>query len=598
MPLIANPQHAISLGGLSLVSAGKPVTHPAGFTTEVSADGTTWGNPSVAVSSLISQLSDGDMVRQDRVGNREPVLFVRITANGHAALVSGDTALSAVVGHAAELTWTPPGPGSPTTVIDVVHSRMDHQWDDMNSRRYVRVWVVTMSALPWVRSAAKVVTPAVTPITPTVVDSGSAVTNWSSPSSGAVVSVVTGAVTSTYSPSVSTAGFFGTTLVRNLPGTLNTSSAKYIGIDWKASLTVLQAARTSASPANMTEVRRDPAPTAGFVRSWYKLADTVSSISSLTFGVIHPSNAAASATLSIDQVLLANELPSTGTARQRTRIVAPGGNVPAEGDVLVQSPTNALGRTIVFSHPAGGGYTPSLRQWLTSSSGPIANAGMVSGFYNDLTAPMVYSVPISAIPESGAQLWIKCGASTTSAVRINWSATTWQGGVAQVNSRQSGNTLISVPSVGPQYLFPIANVTLPPSRVADSGTGYVVIIVERDASSSATNVTLDETWVFATDRGRLTVIDCGDNPATPGLNGSRLRISAPSLTRPYGELQVATLADWSNSWEPAGGNILCDQTGHKFDPETGSVIFTVTAGATDAAVSFEHYNRWRAEAGN
>jgi hypothetical protein len=97
------------------------------------------------------------------------------------------------------------------------------------------------------------------------------------------------------------------------------------------------------------------------------------------------------------------------------------------------------------------------------------------------------------------------------------------------------------------------------------------------------------------DHGRLTVADCGTGTPAAGGISNRLKISAPSITQPYGSIMMATAADWSDAYIPGSTAVLCDQVGHRFDAD-GSLIFTVTSNVTDASVSLEHYPRWHTNA--
>lgn len=587
--MIANPGHGITLGGLSLMADGDSVVHDGGFTTEVSADGTTWGNPEVVISTLISQLTDGDLVTQTRAGNRQPVLYVRIAADTHAGLIAGDTALSAVVGTPCELTWQPFDPLAPLTVIDVVHSRMDHTWDDMDERRRRRTWVVTMSALPWPRSATQVVTPAVATGATTVVNAGTATTGWTAANSppGATVTVASGAIVNTYAAGASGAGL-------RLAGPVDVSTTKYIAVDWKTSVPAFHGFWVDDSGIQITEVRREPAPVATFTRSWYQVDDAATSIASLTFVVVHTATTA-TATLSIDQVIKASTLPVTGTARQLSRTIDPDGNIPAEGTIKVQHATEGLGQVIVFSHPAEGGYSPALRQWRISGDTPTPDTGVVSGAFNTLVAATGYRAPITSVPVGDVQLWARLARSgSTGAVRIFWAAESWVGS-SVVGDQQAGSTVVDFPVSDAWYMVPLGRMTSPPAKVGPAG--FFQMGIQRDSSSSA-NIIIDEAWLFAMDKGRLTVVDCGTGTPTIGSIANRLRVAAPSLDAPFGAIEVATAADFSDSYVATSTKVMCDQTGHRFDPN-GSVIYAVTSGpATEASVSFEHYARWRAEAGS
>lgn len=562
--------HGVTLGGLELVAWGDGVTHDGGFVTEISADGTTWGNPQVAVSSLISALSDGDIVQQQRAGNREPVLYVRIIGDSHAGLVNGDTALSAVVGGPCELVWQPPDVDAPPTVIDVVHSRMDHAWDDMDALKFERVWIVTMSALPWPRSADLVVTPAVATAGASVVNDGSSTANWSAPSpSGAALSLASGAVLNTYPA--------GSTEARlRLAVAMDVTTTKYLAVDWKSSLPAYHGFWINDTGTHLTEIRREPVA-GGYVRSWFKVDDALTTVASMTLTIVHPASAGSS-TLSVDQVQKSATLPVSGSARQVARTVDPSGNVSAEGTVIIQHGATGLGQTIVFTHPVQGGYNPPLRQWRAAGATPTVDANAVSGYRSTLDTVTSFVIPANSVPRGDVHLWARVLRPTAGAGTLVGAAYSASAPSVFVGDSQPFQVNRTFPA-DQWVLMPVARLTLPTAEIGSGG--YVQIDI------SGAGLQVDEAWLFAMDKGCLTVVDTTRN---------RLRIDAPTPAKPFGALMVANLIDWSDAHTPAASSVLCDQTGHRFDPD-GSMVHVVTSGpATEAAVSFEHFPRWRAEA--
>ncbi len=584
MATITNGQHGVSLLGRNLVYGGAPVQHPEGFTTEVSADGTTWGNPDQVVASLLSSISDGDIQTLVRYGNRQPVLYVRIKADTTAGLNAGEKVLAGITGRPAELVWQNPDPLAPPTVFDVVMSSMEFTFNDMSELRRTRDYVLSMSALPWGRSATKVITPAVATASATVVNSGSSATGWTAPNTASpVVSVVSGAVQVAYDGDAIGGGYDGARL--RLTSTVDTDPDHYVGVDWKSSVPAYQF--FLADGAGLTEVRREPGTTAGYTRSWYFVV--ANSGTTLELQTVHQP-ATGTPTLSIDQIQKSATLPNTGTARQLTRTIDPGGSVPAEGTIFVQHATAGLGHVIVFTHPLGGGYTPPLRQWLAISEPVTADSTLVSGARNALTTATKFSVPVAAIPRGSAHLWARLRRTTAGTVTGTWAVTSSIGGVTLGDTIQSTVSL-NFPAANVWYLFPIARFTSPPTTIGSAGS----LTIGLDAADALTQI--DEAWLFGMDRGTLTVVDNGFGTSGIGAAGNRLRIAAPSLEEPQGALMAGYSADWSDAHTALAGNVPCGQVAHRFDPD-GSMVFTVTSGTTDALVSFEHWPRWHSNAGS
>lgn len=594
MTRITNPDHSLTLGGLLLVDNGKPVTHAAGFTTAVYADGTGFGKSEPVIRAIMSLLRAGSRQRIERWQSRPVTVRVELSATTIGALNEGEKALNAVVGIETELRWQPPAPGAPVTVFDVETSSMEFTFDDMSELRLTRSYTVTISAYPWPRSATKIITPAVTAVAPTVVDDGAATTNWTAPygPTGATVTVVTGAVTVTYDASLlssRTPPYYGTALRRT--ATFSTTTSKYVGVDCKSSAWGAVLVLVNGSSTFLTEVRREPASVAGFTRYWFHVGD-VTSVTSLEVLLDSKQPGSGTQTFNIDQVLLANALPASGTTRQKISTITPGGSVPAEGTVLVQHATAGLGQAVVYTHRAGGGYTPPLRQWKSSGAADSVDTLLVSGAFTALSENLHFSVPWSAIPTGDTQLWVRAYRNLAATVRLSWSAAAvFPGFASPVGDQMAGALDFAFPAAAWQ-MIPLGRFVSPPTQLGGAGQLRIGIGAAGDAA-----VVVDEAWLFAMDEGVLTVVDNFTGTGALGGAANRLRVAAPSLDEPQGALMAGYKADWSDSHTATANNVKCDQVSHRFDP-AGQMIFTVTSGTLDAAVSLEHFPRWHSNAGS
>ena len=598
MAFVANTVHSLSLNGLVFVANGQAVkyTDPSGETYffDISDTDTQWGNAVPITTTLLTLLTDGSQVTHERDDNREPSIALTVKATGPNALEAAEVALRKAVGEPGELRWQPPSPGAAVTVFDVTWSVLKHRMDSFGERYLRRLWTIELEALPHARSATKIITPAVTTVAPTVVDTGSATTNWTAPSpAGATVSVVSGAVTSTYDPDGGPGPYYGTVLQRAFPSALNVSANKYLAIDWKSQLpAAFGLGNINGNPfANLVEVRREPAPAGGFTRSWFRILDATTSLTLFNFAIIHPPTAAvATATLSIDQVLLANALPVSGTARQKMTSIIPGGSVPTEGSLHLSHPTSALGTAMIFTHPAVDGYAPPLRPWRVSSDAVTADPATVSGSYNAITGVASFNVPVSAIPRGEHHLWVRMSASVVGTYQVGFTAQSVMGAFG-AGTIQQGAAMLTFPTTTLWYTFCLGRVVLPPTDVGASG--LVGIRIQEDPlSGGAGAVYLDEAWTFAMDKGRLTVVDCRSDAPAPGAASNHLWVEAPSVERPNGGLFTGTNPDKSDRFWP--GAVLIDQN-HRFYPE-GTLAFSVTPNALDAQLDLEHYRRWHTHA--
>lgn len=184
---------ALVYGATSLMMTG---AEGLGYRIEASADGTNWGNPAAVVTAVQSRLQDGSLAIVDSYENREASIYVRITASTFDGLSRGEAALVAETRKRGynTFTWTPSASLATPTVFDVVYGSMAHNFDDlMETQNLLRVFVLTLTCLPFPRLNREIVAAAIAapPATPTtvVVDSGAATTGWAgSPSAPSVVS--------------------------------------------------------------------------------------------------------------------------------------------------------------------------------------------------------------------------------------------------------------------------------------------------------------------------------------------------------------------------------------------------------------------------
>ncbi len=583
--MITDPAHEVILGGLNLMLDGKPVDYPEGYRLKVMGAETNWGNPQPVISTLLSMLSAGSLVSRDGDDNRSPVLLVQISCDmpDGQALAAGESAWRGVCTRPTTLEWLPPQPGAARAVFDVVDSSLEHVMDEVGEVLIKRTWRVLMSALPHARSESLTVTPAVVAGSAVVVNNGSSATGWTAPRpAGAAVSVVSGAVVSTYNPAMNSGEFFGTAL--RLTQTVDTSVTKYLAVDWKSSIPVYIGLRVNDGAANLPEVRREPIA-GGYTRSYFyvdsfmsRVGAGVDSVTVLEFGTVHPAQPAGSATLSIDQVDRMNALPSTGTSRQLTRVVQVGGSVPTYGSIDVVHPTApfGMGRIIVYTYPGASPFNPALSPWTSTSGTLTTDADTYSGRTFPLATLTEFLVPATAVPEGEVELVLRMRNTTSSGpVNITWGADCRQSGL-YVGGFENGATLVQAP-LNEWRFQTLGVVNLPPSRIGPAG--FVRVYVHQDTSTYTDTAIGDELWVLHTS-GSLTMLDAGLM--------KRLRINAPSLEEPSGSIWLANNEDFSDAYS---ASLLCDSRQHHTLTPGTNMIFTAV-DALGAEVSATHFDRW------
>src|SRR5436309_2795378 len=113
----------LTLNGLDLLmDTPDPVN---GYRIHALGDNFTWGDPEAIISSVQSQLQDGDLERIDRYGNRQASIHLQIDAPGSAvpgeAIAQGQAAIDMACRFTgwAELRWTSPLAGALTSVFEL-----------------------------------------------------------------------------------------------------------------------------------------------------------------------------------------------------------------------------------------------------------------------------------------------------------------------------------------------------------------------------------------------------------------------------------------------------------------------------------------------
>jgi len=323
--------------------------------------GRDYGSPATVYEEMVSELATGEDLSSERTSNRELAIPLAIDDADLTTLAEAEARLIAECDKPRNLLRVEPGDGAPAMVFETFRAQVTLEFSDEAEVEGIRTYKVTMPARPHTRSGELVTTPAVAVTPVAVINDGSSTAGWSANNS--IVTTSGGAVVSTYDGDAAGA-FYGTNMM--LDGVVDTSSAHYIAVDWKASIPVYHAFRLNSSVTNLTEARREPLSN-GFTRSWYYVGQN--SFSRLVFGTVHAAHNGYP-TLSIDRVAKAAALPVVGTGRQAARVIEVGGSAPTQGSIEVQHEATSLGEVIVYTDSNGIGYQPPLSPWY-DATGPV-----------------------------------------------------------------------------------------------------------------------------------------------------------------------------------------------------------------------------------
>lgn len=573
----------------------------------VMAEGTSRGNPVPIEVTIRSWLQDGNIAATQGYDNREVSLRIRLVGTSLTAVAQLEAALVAELNQPNTLTWTPAS--GPASVFDVVTSSLDQDdtfdsADIVEAQHNLRFYKLRMVCLPWVHSAAEVITAALpaSGTTTTLVNDGSATTGWTGAVDGVTTAptVVSGAVRVTTGSAVTGQHTVTTTLTASI----TTSSTKYVMVDWKPeSADGSPTLRAFGDTVELTLAGQIGLPS-GLTRSWFGPV-VASSIAVLRLdsqttsgGTLNPF-AALVRSLYIDNVNRTDAKPALGTTRQQQRTIAVSGSARTQGSVAVEHATSALGDVLAYfwpktSDPRTANYSPAMRQYRAGggAGSPTADSSMVSGARETLTAfATIYSIPLNALPPGlyvlVARLNVVISGGNAS---LAWIAST-SVNAAAVDSGHSGGR--SLTSTGGNYSFiALDRLILPTVDVTTSSTGTLGFSLTGTVGGSST-ITLDEFWLLNTSIGQYNQLSCGTGTAASGGPSNRVFIEPATADRPRPAIRRGFAADGSDSFYPV--NALSAWQPPQFVPPSVNVL-TVTTNALDASVSMRHLPRWHSHA--
>jgi hypothetical protein len=573
--MIDNPVHSIVFGSITLADEGSWPADAHGVQYVVRPTDTTWGNPSPVTVAVLSLLRQGSLVSYDHTENRNIVLRVTVVAEDSNRLALGERALQLECERSNTLTWTPPDGAGQPTVFDIVWSQLELDFDHQDELLLQRTYKITMQALPYGRNADLVVTAATetesTAVEAAVVDDGSDATNWVSLNGGSASSVA-GAIV--IGPS------FGPQANRN--ATVDFTSGPYLVVVWQTSVATLSPliVQVTSSSGTITPPQVYTSDSGGWTTSYYRVSSSVTSASSIFFRAIFGGT---SGTLSIDKISIWTGLPELGTPRQRALSLIPGGSVKTQGSITVSHTANALGKTIVYTHPSSTGYLPPISRFLVSGGTRSADATAVSGDKAPLTTTSTWDIPVSVLPSGRMEVWAWLSASATTSFDLTWSAFSKMGSTAL--SSASNTVTLSLPTTWGLYF--LGSVVVPP---VDMGPAGVLSVTMLASGMGTPIVSWDEVYLFATDAGRLTIVDCGTSSPSSGGSSNFLWIDAPSAAVPMGAVYRGFASDRSDQFH-AGADAQPWEI-HDFEP-TGTSLFVVTSNTDDATTALTHYRRYQ-----
>lgn len=555
-------------------------------------------------------LQDGSVVLSDRADNRTMGFTVLVEGPDLAALADAEAALLAESEKPLNTITIDPEDFGPPSVYQTYRGQVSLARDDDFEMNRLRRYTVSVQAMPFVRSVDEVVTPALpaSGSTTTTVNDGSSTTGWT----GAVNGTTTAPTISSGAVKVSdgSAALGSVTVSATLAGPIDTSSTKFIPVDWKpeqyaSGIQGLESLRAFGDGVELARVAERSSPTAGFVRTTFQVDSSVSTIASLRLDSLtctpnagtpdYDGAAPTVRSLYVDNVSRTDVRPSLGTARQLLRVVTVDGSAPRQpAAVMVEHATDALGDAMIFVYPnTAVGYQPCLRPYrVVGGATTTTDATLVSGARDAINgATATFDIPVSQLVPGGHGLVVRVSSDNpdATAATLSWTASTRVGSAAMAVT-DSGSRDVTLS--GNYSILALDRLNLPTVDVsASSATNVVRITI---TATSAAGVNLDEAWLFNREIGTLVgPVACGTGTAAVGGPARRLFALPPSVATPRPRVLVGHSADRSDAFYPAGSQHAWDLL--VFGPGENNIL-TVMTNALDADVSLRHYDWWHTNA--
>lgn len=553
--------------------------------------GADFGAPQNVTEALALLLQDGEVELTDRTSNRTITFQIFIEGANLLALATAEAAFMAEANKPMNTLTIDPGDSGPATVYETYRAQVVWNRDDSHDMQRIRLYTVTIKAMPAGRSAAQVTAAALpaSGATTTLVNAGSATTGWTGAVSAGSLSgptVVSGAV-----KVGTTAALTGTVNVSaTLTTAITTSSTKFLVIDWKPESTAgAPDFRAYGDGTILPLMAQYASPTAGYTRSWvYVAAASIAVLLLESRSTIDADKPAFIRSIYVDNINRTDVQPSFGSSRQSIRTVDVAGSARTQGSLTVEHASSALGDVIVYTFPDGDGfnaYTPPLRQYRVAGGAVVsADAARVSGSSDNIKGGVsTFDIPVANLIPGMHTLVTRMSSSPPET--LTWTVAT------RVNGTQIGSTAtgaVTMPDTSGTYANrAITQISLPTVDLAEPVTNAVIRVTLTTTGTGTGS--LDEAWLFNTTIGRLVMVSCGTGAAASGGPARRLFIEPGTVTQPGPTLRIGHASDWSDAFYPVGA--VSSWQFPQFVPPRARA-FVVTSNATEPSVTLRHYPRW------
>jgi hypothetical protein len=562
------------------------------------------GNPQPVVEVLKSLLIDGSLAVVTGWDNREIPIRLRLSANDGEQLAKAEAALfqQCQLDQPPPLVWTSPVGSSAATVFDTVVAVLERDnsegWDLEEILRGYRYYKLTLTCLPFARAVESTVVPALpVPVDPEaedfhLVDDCDSTTGWTRETNGGSPSGPTvGGAGDVYVEATINAPSDYLRLIRT--GTIAAPTGYYLVADVAWDAGVGNDFITGAWRAYYNGTWHSPTSVAagigegGSTRLFFEDVGTIGSVKiAFDFATVTGSY---DVIVQVYRVAYTDTIGSatTTTNRQQSRLVTVSGSAPTQAQLSLYDgttiPPDPLGKDILVYTTRSTGFTPNLRQWISTSEAPTGDTAMVSGARHTLDTPTVYLIPASLLTSGTYALLARIILDDDAT--ISWQARmVTLDGADTVGSSVVISGSVDLAATGSPFsdaYFDVLDIGAMVLPVVDvSGSDYAVELTISGPGGGL--AWLDEAWLFSLDDGVLTWIRDTESLTNIEIRSPELGAARPSVWGGVGDPGVAmSCIDWK-----------CLSFGaHRFDPGDMQ-IFTVTTSSLVAQCQIEYFPRF------
>lgn len=542
-----------------------------------------------------SRILDGSLGYVDSYGNRIITLSLGILGNDAEVRARGEAALMRECVRAGrnQLRVRIPFLGSQPAVFDVIGAVMDVDMDIDAERAGLRRVALTLTVLPFPRSAESVTIPVLDPAggteSATTLLDGTSLTGWTAGStlysSGGVTAVQPPYTTSSSIRGFGWSAYGDGTWAPTTPQAIDMTSKPYLTLRVQASSSVSVTVKTNGSIVTGLA----PVATVASGGYWkvyvYRLPAGTTTLNSIN--VQGGWSMTSPYPLLVDYVTLTNVRPGDGQLQKtsvRNLEVYGSARTEVSLHVAAHDGVTPLGITLLYSDPAlADGYVPSLRKWKTSTTTTTADSAALSGSSNSVGSGSVFSGEIPAALMRGGT-YVAYGSAKNIAVGtvITVTCSTKVGGISYAT--QTRKTTVSAAMVSSYRVASWGAFRLPTVPVAEGSSAVVAVSVSATVPAGGSAFALDDLLLMRSGRDTsVEIVDCGSA-------FSHLWIYPPSIDRLRPEIHYGTAADGSDRIHVPSSAISAWEMPH-FTPGMNS-LYVASFGAASADVDGYYPPRW------